>query len=637
MAKKSTQKDLWGNPLQNNMEAVDDRPVLLFNDISTTKNFASTFHKLDTRYTMDNLSTKIEHIKRTFNKFRIRDKKNPQSPIPVWEDLFNKKHFKKDYLCALALILADDENFTTYFDKIPADVQKLWEYIYTHVYGCNEGAEAATGRKWLQVSSTYSYWSSRTTMVFNDNACCFFETHSYYNYWFKNSGAWMTMNNDMWELYGRAIFRPRHKELIENAGYEEKQLLNLPKLHRYNNEDSIGEQITLLQQLHRQGALPLGVNKMSQATIKKAAAQIRLAEFFPDTKDKNLSLMAASLMIPALVAQLNYEDKTIIKYWEALYDGFDSFSYEMIAMEFLTHLKSVRREYIIYESYIESIFTGIGEILQNIKPGLWYTFDDIETLRIFNCDNQDKVTMVYDSFIYNGKATFESNGERIHVEDAYRAFARPVAQGFLFLLAACGLLEIAYHDPRKGELTRFDCIEYIKLTPLGEFVYDHTKTYVAKDVHSPLEHFEADTERLLIRSILIDGNNPYEGMLNGIAEPIGSHRYRVTPATFMKGCTGVTDVNAKKQLFIDNICANPTKVWTDFFHKMVMHCHPLSNAGVGYRVMKFLPSDHELQQILASDKFIREHTLKAEKYHILIEVKSYDKVIERLRTYGYIM
>ena len=121
------------------------------------------------------------------------------------------------------------------------------------------------------------------------------------------------------------------------------------------------------------------------------------------------------------------------------------------------------------------------------------------------------------------------------------------------LFATYGLLEIAYRVPTVAIEPRFNCLEYLRLTKLGEYVF-------------------------------------------GLSA-----------------------------------------VWKSFYAGIENRCYPLLSPGKGYTVMKILPGNNDLLRILSTDKYIREHTIRAERNHILIETKALAKVKDKLRGYGYLI
>jgi hypothetical protein len=80
-------------------------------------------------------------------------------------------------------------------------------------------------------------------------------------------------------------------------------------------------------------------------------------------------------------------------------------------------------------------------------------------------------------------------------------------KGFAFLLAAFGIAEIAYvtpthttyRRPRKGYLTPYDGLRFVRLTPLGEFVFrrrDHYELAAGPPTRSPVVLDEDEIRRL---------------------------------------------------------------------------------------------------------------------------------------------
>lgn len=628
MAKKNKKKqqnvDLFGNPLNDAMQKFDERPILLLT--SESKSIKDCFETLSCRYNKTQIEKMANNLKKTLKHFRVRDKAMPDAPIKRMEKFFTNPYLKEDYTWAVAIVMGDDDNFKVYFDTIPEYIKKVWDICYRKLYVNGNELNDITGKNLIvKKSGFYSY--SYTT---NDDYLCDFIISNHYYHYLKDMQPYVYMPSILWKLYNRNIADKRVHPLDE--------LKDDGNLLFYSNEASIGEQLLMLKQMQGQGMLEFGAKKMAQTTIKKAAQQIGLKEFYSEAKNKDLNLLAAQQMIPSLASYaLSATNKNFNEYWDVISLILDTSNVDAVAMQWVSHLKAVKREDLLHYSHLNTALENIRNGLGLITTNQWYSVTDFENVRKYMNDvSPDDIEVVNARFVYDEKMTLASSGRRIRVDEIYENFTVPVMKGFLFMLATYGVLEIAYRTPSPTEPI-FGGLEYIRLTKLGEYVFGHAEEYKAAGIHTTTEYFEIDTERLLIRAIDIDGKNPYEAMLKNVAVPIGARRYKVTAEAFMKGCEDMDDIERKWDFIKQNICSEPSAVWQDFYNDRKRHCHPLMNTGIGYSVKKILPGDTELMRILATDKFIREHIIRAEKNHILIETKMMEKVKERLRVYGYIL
>lgn len=628
MAKKNnTNKknvDLFGNPLDDAMEKPDERPILLLT--SSSESILKCFDSLSAKYTKTEIEKMASGIKKALKNFRIREKAYPDRTITRMETLFRNPYLKADYTWAVAIVMGDDENYKVYFSTFHEYIKQVWEICYRKIFVSGNEINELTGKN--VVVKTGGYYHTKYTT--NEDLLSNFTISNHYYCYYKDNNPYVFMPSSLWETYNRVI--------ADKTVHPLSELKDDCKLLFYNNEKNLGEQLLFIKQMQEQGMLEFGATKMAQTTIKKAAQNINLKEFFPDTTSKDLKILAAQMMIPSLASYSLSAIKTDFNiYWEVIRLIIGSITVNNVAMQWISHLKGVKRENFLFHSYLRPAIDTIISSLRLIEPKQWYSIDDMDCIRRYiKYVIPEHISVVGARFVFDEKITHADSGQRLYVEEIYDYISLPVLKGFLFMLSTYGLLEVAYRVPSPTEPV-YGGLEYIRLTKLGEYVFGQAKEYKGADIHKPTEYFEMDTERLLIRAIDIDDKNPYEAMLKNVAEPIGARRYKVTVETFMKGCEDIDDIERKWDFIKQNICSEPSMVWQEFYKGRKRHCHPLLNAGISYTVKKFLPGDTELLRILTTDKYIREHIIRAEKNHILIETKAMEKVKERLRKYGYLI
>ncbi|MBQ0121791.1 MAG: hypothetical protein KBT13_11860 [Bacteroidales bacterium] len=623
MAKKIN-RDLFGNPLDENMNVPDNRPVLLLNAMS--EDIKKCYVHLTSTHTKVTLEKLCEAIKNAFRGYVLRSKSNPSSPIPQLLKLYTAPRSKDDYTWPAAIILGNDDNFREFFKTFPQGIKRVWEQCYRQGYISDIKANKLAGEPVVSADSRYFYSRSHTI---SHNLLSVFNISSYYYHYFTGMSTYIWMPRYLWNIYNRAI-ADKETHPIDNLDNDGKMLF-------YSNEQNIGEQLFLLNQIKEQGEVEFGAYKMPATATKKIAKQLGLNEFFPCSNSKELKQMAAQVMIPSLAAHnFSQMGPNINQYWEIIAQCVHNVDVNYITMEWLSHLKAVKRDNLFYESKLSQAIDNITDALRLMTPGKWFSCDDFDKLRRSITDVTIDTIMVADSnFVADSRICLDD--ERLRVEEIYDNITVPVCKGLLMLFATYGLLEIAYYVPATAIEPRFNCLEYLRLTKLGEYVFGHTATYEAPGMHKPTEYFEVDPERLIIRALVIDGKNPYEPMLQNFAEPIGAQRYRVTADSFMANCKGIDDIMRKWEFFTHNVTTEPSAVWKSFYAGIENRCYPLLSPGKGYTVMKILPGNNDLLRILSTDKYIREHTIRAERNHILIETKALAKVKDKLREYGYLI
>ncbi len=219
------------------------------------------------------------------------------------------------------------------------------------------------------------------------------------------------------------------------------------------------------------------------------------------------------------------------------------------------------------------------------------------------------------------------------------ALLAPFVKGTMFLAAGFGLVDIAYDRPendpairRKGKpyISVFDGLRYVRLSQLGAYVMGKSDAFTAA-VELPTARLTLDDRRLLIT---MEGEDKLKILiLEKIGEPISESAFRVTYASFLKGCNNEADIQQKMKLFNEQISDAPPAVWTDFLKKIQARINPLTRAG--NVVLYKLKPDPELISLVATDPILKEHILKAEDYHIAVENKHFRTVMDRLASFGY--
>ncbi|MDE5651160.1 MAG: hypothetical protein K2I35_09210, partial [Duncaniella sp.] len=187
----------------------------------------------------------------------------------------------------------------------------------------------------------------------------------------------------------------------------------------------------------------------------------------------------------------------------------------------------------------------------------------------------------------------------------------------------------------KRKPSPYQGLNYIRLTALGRYALGLDKEYVAEGNREEEQLFELSDEKLIIRSL--SEANPYESMLNDIANPIGNHRYAVTTSSFLRNCTSVINITQKISTFRQLISPKPPENWENFFKQLKDNTGKVTKTAGVYMIYEIDPSDLRLHEIIASDPTVRKITRRAENYLLLIESGKFALFRERLKTYGYLV
>lgn len=611
------------------------RKPLLMEDHTTTKVGKQMQASLNATFTLEELRPFADHLRKTFNDYKFYHKDNPDVFFTTLNTLWGGMKQKMDFLTVIGCIFASKHNFLTYYNLLDRDTKNMLEYLFIHIYSSPEQLNTATGVEWVVKSEGRYSYSSKYEKCSRSAACLFYVGRATWGYYFADTPSCM-LGKTIWKLYAQYIFPELHEKELASDG-----LKSLPKngdteYVTYSNEAQMGDYLTILQQMLKQKKVEFGDKKMTTAVVKKVAKMLSFKEFLEKPVLKTQTSLAAILGVPILATFIS-GDTNVIQYWEPLRVAFRRNSMRYVLFDMLGHLKGLRRDYILDNAYYDGFETLLHKVISDLHPKRWYSPDEImirlyaipdvkeEHIRVFSADLIEKYDVSADDVV------------KLRAEHIHDYVQRPLLYGYLALYASCGLLEIAYDHKGLYHISPYDIIEYVRLTPLGEYVFGITQRYESSEVHQPLEYFSADSDRLIIRALTIDGKNPYEAIITDLADAIGASRYIVTPASFLRGCSTLDDVMKKEQSFMTNICAEPSMVWKEFFGNMKHRCHPLLPTDEQYTVRRIDPANKELQHIFMNDTYIRKHTLRGENHTILIESRFMNKVIERLRTYGYLV
>jgi hypothetical protein len=248
----------------------------------------------------------------------------------------------------------------------------------------------------------------------------------------------------------------------------------------------------------------------------------------------------------------------------------------------------------------------------------------------------------------------------IHDEVYFEAVIWTMTKGMMFFFAALGLVEIVYGEPVHGSLhngtkpylSPFDCLRAVRITELGKFLIGRTAEYTPSLEHGAVEHVATFDEQHLILGIHADDKLRLMG-IERFVKPImfssarGSdadseqkpRRYfKMEYSSFLQDCTYYNDVVLKASQFRNRFVAQYQvlpRVWEDFLENVLAKVQPLQKVN-DFEVFEFRSSP-ELMRLLTNDTVLRSIVLKAEGHRILVEKNNVQKLMKRLREFGYLM
>lgn len=534
----------------------------------------------------------------------------------------------------LAIFVSDIRNMTHYMETLSPETIKLMELISRNHVVSHATLEKETGRSWL-VKSSEKYgpkykkvpelvWAECTQGKSEDTKEGAMWNYEYYFYF---------------DPKFRPLFLPFFIPLDRLRTTLFDELPELPQpLITFSAERDIFSEIPVLNGLYKQGGFAMTKHhNLSLTSIKKLGTQMKMKEFY--SSEKNLvSYLRASIVIPYFKKfmsdkkELNDHPETIIKevfQQKLLVDRASLFS------TVLPHITGIKSIYIRNSFENTPILEFCGFFFDKIRPNTkgWLNFE-----QLLNTIMLTGVEVSLFSYYHIGDMSLVNklHDYPVYLDSSFEEITVAFFKGFVYLMAAFGLVEIAHTPYDESDPSPFSCLRYFRLTDLGLYAFDFTKSYTLPDIENKELLFQLDDKNLIAHSLTDD--NPYELLLAEMSEPIGNKRYKITLQSMLKGCNTQKDLNNKIDFFKRFISNDLPKVWEDFFDLLAKHNQPMqeirSNKCIVY---KLDPANEELLHLLSTDPVLLKCTHRAEDYLLVVDADKQKEVVARLRVLGYLL
>lgn len=529
---------------------------------------------------------------------------------------------KETFLSLLEEVYCSETIFQKIFSTLDKEVQEIFETLAwgERYYLCVETKEkyySEENRFLKELSGKYSFFRLAKDAKNRD----YFELHY-----------------DILRYIRQFMKKPKeiHLQAIHSPKYMKKE----------NNEEEILENLTKYFEFYEQGGIALSssgkILKESKLNMKKYC---NISEYYIDAKDLDyLKTETISLFFFLLKDEYKRVDyfqanniKTIVQ---------DLLSTDLVKEEkyaycslFLNFLKGVKNIWQHSEN-LKECFQSILEVLEELESGMLVSVDNIIKSILF----QDKFYELIDiqdvkDYIYINEANYERT--RITNYDRYRDYiVIPFIKSFFFLLGTLGIFELYYNMPdedsylylKNGYLSKYDGLQYIRLTKLGEYVLGKTEHYEFKKVTEESEIL-LDEEYLIITLL---GDAPTKTMfLERIGQKIASNKYKVTKESFLRNLEENSSLQERIEEFHSKIPNPKPQIWIDFLDELALKSRAIIWKPE-YRVLK-LKEDKELISIVSKDKRFQEFILRGEDYHIFVKEENMGALSKLFKEYGYYM
>jgi hypothetical protein len=438
-------------------------------------------------------------------------------------------------------------------------------------------------------------------------------------------------------------------------------------LFTHNAEAFTAQNITAVWLFVRSGRVQYGNSgeKPLKSSLREMKEVCGLPEFFP-TIYRDFDSLTTQLLLTFfnyLPAALPSEEplELLKSFVGEIRRGKFSVRYGLLAMFKAGYISTKERP--TGEAYIE--------LLQNLPPGKYVSF---AALRQYVLTNSIRFAMYEDRVAFG---SFSAPATRRHIErfpyqrsmsitqEYYdEAITMTVLRGMMFLFAALGMVEIAYDEPVNkafqfgmlSYISPFDGLQGVKITELGRFLIGATQEYspsskdrlqqysvIFDEQHLLASIHQHDATRIMQAPRFMNpmSFNPSFKIDHGTKSTetqVLRKYFKMEYSVFLNGCTSKDDVQLKINQFcmqMGAVMRDLPPLWVEFFENVLAKVQPLQRMS-HYEVFTFTPSP-ELMRLLSTDTILRDIVLKAEGYRIMVEKGDVERLMKRLREFGYLM
>ena len=219
----------------------------------------------------------------------------------------------------------------------------------------------------------------------------------------------------------------------------------------------------------------------------------------------------------------------------------------------------------------------------------------------------------------------------------YYLLVRPLFKAYGYIFAVLGMLEIVQSMPplsrvyreKQYPLSPYDSLKSIRITEFGRWCLGLTAERPPKP--APEYHAIADRELFLVT---VQGN-PLEPRvyLDKIGRRLGEDRWRISPASFIRGCINPRQIIERIERFKALIDPNPAPHWERLFQK-VLDRAGLFDVNRSDMVVYDLPENQEILEELLQDPELKHIARLAEGKLLVVASKDQRKFFALLSEHG---
>ncbi|MDR3138823.1 MAG: hypothetical protein LBT95_04010 [Treponema sp.] len=270
-------------------------------------------------------------------------------------------------------------------------------------------------------------------------------------------------------------------------------------------------------------------------------------------------------------------------------------------------------------------------ISRTFQPFFFY-FSNIERSLRYRADT---ITVEGLEFSLEYYDSFEPKG----IMEYYLLIA-PVFKAYCYLFAALGILEITQAMPplarmqneKLKPLSPYDSLKTFRVTEFGKWCLDLTKKCPIRTV----SEYQAIADKDLLL-VTVQGNSLERTIyLDKIGRKLGSNRWRISPDSFIAGCTEKKHLEERISKFKALIDPEPAPHWFALFEKTLNRAGLFDYPLNGHLVYQ-LPADRNVAEELLRDPEFRSLVHRAEGGLLVVPEKNLKKFHAVLNAHGIVM
>lgn len=599
---------------------------MIFNYAEDKESYNRIMKVIETSYNLEDLRIIKKSLKSFFVGYLARRNTDPDV-IRLIQSAYSVafKGSKKEYAELFALIFISKENFSTYFQWFPKVIQAVWGEVMKGT-GISSQELFIRHNIYIPGINTASFVMKRELIP----NLCFFLFDAYYNstvdFVEQRAMYYFYLPPALHSLVITLLFTEDQYEIMFfDKVPEESQFLI------YENRQEILTNIPVIRGVEQQGHIILNSRgNINLTTVSTVERRMEMSEFFHSVI-REVSALRGYLVLTLYTKYKFSENLTDSpeKYIKHIFNEELAEDFSWLLPSLLNHIKGYR-EMGKLENPGREQFVKIMDYLRTFPFGKWIS---VENLILHWKYKNENLSPLPDEYLFKDYLKFKNE---IILRDQYHTLITvPFIKSVLFLLGAFGIVDMAYKDYSLSYDSYYESLHYFRLTEFGEYVIGKKAAFVRAAESTEKQYFAADENNLIIRSL--EENNIYEKLLLEMAVPISSCRYKVTHISFLRSCKTPADIANRINFFYHFICADPSKIWIDFFESVKMRINPLTEVKSNFKLFQLDPTNIELLRLIALDPQIKKYVLKVESHQVLIKNQDLSKVIDRLKTYGYLL